>query len=394
MPVVNIAACKESLMSKRIWDEILQVANNEELSEVGGAHMNKGAEFQKHWAIMRMFQMEKEQAGDFLFLFEAIQDVAVLDSSTVPQAIRIYQAKKNERRNNWTWKELTNLGEPKNDSEQPQSLDVIRKSPIGKLYASVLAFSELKSEGCFISNAGCDIPLVSGVTAANSVPCSLANLAQPHKDLLTRGLKLLHGSEQCVPNLGCIKVEKVVLAVDDLRRHLVGIVHEFLHSRYAPHAAQAEALVDALIGKISPLCARTRQCATLDDMRRDHGYSRNEFLEALGLLERTPDERVLLDQWLTKLLGEGMDLLLQTSMTNAAAEIRRRMLDGTLADEELELMRSCDQWLEHNYTPSSHLLPTFEAAYGDLAGTCSMLKQSQILAHFAMRAIHRCLTQI
>lgn len=385
-------------MSKTVWDEILRVANNEDLREVGGAHNQKGVDFQRHWAIMRMFELENEHVSDYLFLFEAIQDIAELDSSSTPQAIRIYQAKKKEGKN-WAWKELTNLDKPKNDLSPQQlsnseTLEVIRKSPIGKLYANVLAFSDLKSEGCFISNAGCDIPLVNGVTAANSVPCSLADLAQPHRDLLANGLKLLHESEQCVPNLGCIRVEKVVLAVDDLRRHLVGIVHEFLRSRYAPHAAQAESLVDALIGKISPLGARTRQCATLEDMRREHGYSRDEFLEALGYLEQIPDERIIMEQWLLQLLNEGMDFCLQTSVRSAVAGIRQRSLCGSLTEEEVGLMRSCDQWLEQNQTLSNCLLPLLQRAYEDLATTHSAFSQTQIFAHFALRAIHRCQNQI
>ena len=67
--------------------EVFQVATNKALTETGGGHGQKGVDFQRAWALSRMFEIEDSGATDFLFLFEAIQDVAVLDSPTKPTTI-------------------------------------------------------------------------------------------------------------------------------------------------------------------------------------------------------------------------------------------------------------------------------------------------------------------
>jgi len=60
-------------------EEVLRVTNRKNLAETGGGHNQKGVDFQRAWALTRMFELEKEGPDDFLFLFEAIQDVAELD---------------------------------------------------------------------------------------------------------------------------------------------------------------------------------------------------------------------------------------------------------------------------------------------------------------------------
>lgn len=91
-------------------EEVFRVATRKDLAESGGGHNQKGVDFQRAWAIERMFDLEKSGASDFLFLFESIQDVAELDSSMAPSSIRIYQVKKKERKE-WSWAELTHLVE-------------------------------------------------------------------------------------------------------------------------------------------------------------------------------------------------------------------------------------------------------------------------------------------
>src|SRR6185437_9707539 len=151
------------------FDEVFNVANRPDLAEVGGSHNQKGIEFQRHWSLMRMFELEEAGTTDFLILFEAIQDVAILDSSSLPTAICVYQVKKKDRKE-WTWNDLTALRQPKNGDQttmrQGEALAGIRQSPLGKLYATVIAFKNLISSAKFVSNAGCDLPLENVSSAA------------------------------------------------------------------------------------------------------------------------------------------------------------------------------------------------------------------------------------
>lgn len=75
------------------FGEVLELANDKSFSETGGAHNQKGVEFQRNWALVRMFELEAVQPSDFLFLFEAIQDVALFDSAQAPTDVKIFQVK-------------------------------------------------------------------------------------------------------------------------------------------------------------------------------------------------------------------------------------------------------------------------------------------------------------
>jgi len=139
-------------MTQSRFDELLHLTNRKDLAEVGGGHNQKGIEFQRHWAVMRMFELEQGGAKDFLLLFEAIQDIAILDSSVTPESICVYQIKKKDRKE-WAWGDLTMLHKPKELGKpykpgKGKSLSDIQNSPLGKLYATVRAFKELKSQGC------------------------------------------------------------------------------------------------------------------------------------------------------------------------------------------------------------------------------------------------------
>jgi hypothetical protein len=111
-------------------EEVFKVANNKELAETGGGHNQKGVDFQRAWALTRMFELEKSGEQDFLFLFEAIQDIAELDSSDSPSLIRIYQVKKKDR-GEWKWNELTNLLGPDTKKIAKQLPSDIKNSPLG-----------------------------------------------------------------------------------------------------------------------------------------------------------------------------------------------------------------------------------------------------------------------
>src|SRR6185312_13486371 len=168
--------------------EILEISNKQGLAEAGGGHGQKGVDFQRHWAILRMFDLEKSGVKDFLLLFESIQDIAEFDSSTAPSSVKIYQIKKRER-SEWTWTQLTGLPNFKNSGEPKQASSLkkaasnkkklnkekIGDSPIGKLYLSVIAFEKLGCEGRFVSNMGCDVPLANGGNLATAMPSDLTN---------------------------------------------------------------------------------------------------------------------------------------------------------------------------------------------------------------------------
>ena len=385
-------------MTINSFTELLDVTNRDDLAEVGGSHNQKGIEFQRNWAVMRMFEIEEAGAKDFLFLFEAIQDVAIIDSGTSPTTICVYQIKKKDRKE-WTWADLTALHQPKDPSkpsrtgkDKAKPLTDIQNSPIGKLYATILAFKELQSTGRFISNAGFDLHLADGSNAATSLPCALSVLSTHHLDLLSKGLETLHKTGATVPDLSRIHLERVFLPVDDPGTYIVGLVHKFLERRSPRHAGQARSLVESLLAKIGPLGAKTSTCKTFDDVRNQRGYSRSQFIDALGMLESIPDLSEHLETWLNQLAREGMGFMEITAIRAAAASIFRHQVMGTRSNDEDKLVLACDAWLATRLDPTQ-LVPFFQAACDDLQGVYSSFKKPELLAYLILRAIIKCVDQ-
>lgn len=371
-------------------EEVFRVASSKELAETGGGHNQKGVDFQRAWALSRMFELEESGADDFLILFEAVQDVAELDSETAPSSIRIYQVKKKDR-GEWEWSHLTRLAAPKRRTAK--TADEIKDSPIGKLYSAVLAFKGLKSSGAFLSNTGCNLPLANGDNAATTVSCDLSQLEAGHLSLLKAGLESLHEAGASPANPKLIRVEKVPIHPDSPATHLQGVAVAFLSKRSPRHAGQAKSLVDALLAEVGPLGAKTDSCSNFDELRRQRGYSRGQFTSALGSLEQVPDLLALAETWLAQLVTEGaLDFMEVTSVRVAMAAIYKRQVMG--GDDPLTsaLVSGCDAWLETN-APGPLLGPFFDGARTHLAPSHPSFRAAELTAHIALRAVRKCVDQ-
>lgn len=377
-------------MESIVAEEVFRVSTDADLAETGGGHNQKGVDFQRAWAISRMFEMEDAGEEDFLFLFEAIQDVAILNSSSAPSSARIFQVKKKDR-GEWEWSNLTNLPAPGKKPRKNATPKGIGDSPLGKLYAAVLAFKKLRSSGSFLSNAGCNLPLEGGGNAATSVSCDLSKLDAGHLELLKEGLETLHEAgmaQGCDP--ASIAIEKVDMPPGAPMTHLHGIVLGFLAKRSPPHAGQAKALADALMAEVGPLGGRTDSCSSFDEIRKQKGYSRSDFRNALGKLEELPDFKALAEDWLDALVSEGgMDFMERTSAEIAMGNIYRRQVMGGISPVDEALVADCDRWLASN-KPGSRLTDFFNEARASLAPSHPSFKSADLTAHIALRAVRKC----
>lgn len=373
-------------------EEVFRVASRKDLAETGGGHNQKGVDFQRAWALSRMFELEESGTDDFLILFEAVQDVAELDSETAPSFVRVYQVKKKDR-GEWEWSHLTRLPAPAKKRRPGKSTDEIKDSPIGKLYSAVLAFKNMKSSGAFLSNTGCNLPLANGDNAATSVSCDLSQLEAGHLDLLKAGLESLHaaGTSPVSPDL--IRVQKVPIHPDAPATHLQGVAVAFLNKRSPRHAGQAKSLVDALLAEVGPLGAKTDSCSNFDELRKQRGYSRGQFTSALGTLEQVPDLVALAETWLDQLVTEGaLNFMEVTSVRVAITAIYKRQVMGGDDPLTTALASDCDAWLETN-TPGPFLGPFFDGARSHLAPSHPSFRAAELTAHIALRAVRKCVDQ-
>ncbi|ODP35233.1 hypothetical protein A9762_11120 [Pandoraea sp. ISTKB] len=346
-----------------------------------------------------MIELEKANEPDFLLLFESIQDVAELDSATTPSRARVYQVKKKDA-GTWTWSVLTGTSAPKAPSPKQSkstkaitapvkapTFEKVSESALGKLHLSLTAFSSLPVEGVFLSNAGCDFPLASGGSAATTMPCSLADLATAHVQLLIDAFASLSPGAP-PPDLARVRLEKVAIHSDNLAAPAIAAALELLNERSPEHAGQAKAFVDSLVMQLSPLTRRTDACTSFEKLVKERGFSRNAFLAALADLETVPDRLALLDVWLKQLQTEGVDFMTITSVRTAAARAQRdRLMGGTNISNEIDSF--CDDWIATNPW-TSNLRPLVEAALAVLRVKFSGHRDHDLMARFVMRAITKC----
>lgn len=374
--------------------EVLHVANKPGITETGGGHGEKGVDFQRWWAVLRMVEMEQSKESDFLLLFQAIQDITELDSGVSPTRVRIYQVKKKDR-GEWTWPTLTGTAAPSKRKSKTPDASAFKKvgnSPIGKLHFSIAAFNQLPVEAYFISNAGCDVPLTTGGNAATSMPCSLADAAPEHVQLLTQALQSLSVTGSPTPDLNKLKLQKVAIHPDEPSSHVITSALALLMNRSPRHAGQAASFVEALYLKISPLSRHTNTCSSFDELVKQRGFSRQDFISALCALEEIPDYSAYLKDWLNQLQNEGMDFMLVTGIRAEAARVIREQLVGANPAISQSIRDFCDAWLEAK-KPDSKLRPYFDDALAELKKRFSHVRDPELLARFAMRAIKKCVDQ-
>ncbi|MBN9626028.1 MAG: hypothetical protein ABS43_28675 [Bordetella sp. SCN 67-23] len=379
--------------------ELLAVANDPKHSESGGGHGAKGVDFSRIWAVFRMMELEKANEPDFLILFESVQDVAELDSVTAPTRAKVYQVKKKDS-GTWTWSILTGTVEPKAPSSKaakakaalpkfPKAPDFkkVPESVLGKLHLSLNAFTALPVEGIFLSNQGCDFPLESGGSTATTMPCSLADLAAGHVQLLTDAFASLSPGGP-PPDLTRVKLQKVAIHPDNLNAPAIEAALDLLNERSPGHAGQAKAFVESLVMKISPLTRRTDTCLSFAELVKERGFSRGSFIAALAALEAVPDRNALFNDWMNQLQTEGVDFMTISSVRVAATRAQRDRLTGG-TDVSREIDDFSDAWIAAN-PPTSKLRPYVEAALTELKAQFIAHRDNDLMARFVMRAITKC----
>lgn len=366
------------------FTEIFSLSQDPTLAEVGGGHGQKGVDFQRFWAMVRIFELKEKGANDFLILFETVQDIAELDSEILPSTIDIYQVKKKDG-GEWSFNSLTGL--PKPDARKkkiPVSLDAIGKSPIGKLYKAGLSFKHLDSNVHFVSNAGCDLPLAKSGTASKHLSCFASDLDEAHTSALEESLALLHSDPSTVPDLKKVSLRKTTLHPDDPVRLALGAAVEYLAKNMSAHAGQAKSLVDALFMQLSTLGRQTEPVKSFAALRRQRGFSMKDMNAALNALQAVPDLKMHFDIMLDGLTQEGLLTLRKLGINVGASKYFSNLVAGVTSDEELALINDC-VGIVAQLTILDPLLPILETEVQKLMKMHPVFKETEIFANLLIQ---------
>lgn len=365
--------------------EIFSLSQDPELAEAGGGHGQKGVDFQRYWAILRIFELKQDGSTDFLLLFESIQDVAEFDSETEPSRVDIYQIKKKDS-GEWSFNELTGLLKPDGRTKKkvPPTLSKVGKSPLGKLYKAGLAVQHLEANAHFVSNAGCDLPLVTSGSASALLKCLASELDASHASPLAEGLALLHAAPGEVPDLKRLALRKTTLHPDDPHLMALGAATAYLSKHLPASAGQAKAFVDALFAQLSALGRQTQPVASFKELRRQRGYSMAELNSALADLKGVPDLKSYLDKVLDGLLLEGLAPLRRISIDVGVTKYFSAVVSGMWGGDELALIDECAK-AAPPLLASSSLLPALEAETARIAASHPAFKNTEVFAYLLIQ---------
>lgn len=366
------------------FTEIFSLSQNPAFAEAGGGHGQKGVDFQRYWAILRIIELKEAGATDFLLLFESIQDVAEFDSETAPTRIDIYQIKKKDG-GEWSFNELTGILRP--DARKKKvapTLSRVEKSPVGKLYKAGLAIQQLDASAHFVSNAGCDLPLAASGTASSLLKCLASELDSSHASLLTEGLALLHATPGEIPDLKRLALRKTTLHPDNPHLLALGAATAYLSKHLPASAGQAKAFIDALFVQLSALGRQTEPVTSFTELRRQRGYSIAELDAALADLKGVPDLKLHLDSVLVALLLEGLSPLMRITIDIGIAKYFSALVSGVWGTDELALIDECVK-AAPALMGASPLLPALDAEVARIAALHPAFKKAEVFAYLLIQ---------
>jgi hypothetical protein len=261
--------------------EIEQFEGDDALHDFAGPHSGKGADFPPYWVMLRLIEMEQANAADYLFVCEYMQDIAEFDSSSAPAAVSLYQLKKKE---NGYWKAHLLTG------QTVKSKVPLADSPLMKLIGHVRSFKSMPASGAFVSNSKFEVQLASGQSSVNEEALGLHLLDDAHSNGLKTSIAAAEGCQVADVELQNIELRYTNLALDDMERHLTGVMFDFIQQVAPDHVNQAHSLVESLFSKIKARSRRTGKAATWAELAAKRGFGKAAFQQALQALTGTPDK--------------------------------------------------------------------------------------------------------
>ena len=376
--------------------KILSIAKNKKITEDGGSHAEKGFLFQHIWALIRIFELEASGANDFLFLFETFEDVAELDSPTEPSRITVYQVKKKDK-GQWSWKELTNLEQLKQNDYVP-SYSGVESSPIGKLYSTVVALNNIDSDiscsGTFISNAHFRFPKVKvHRTSEDKLKSSCSRFEKPIHCLLAHALTGLHDDKKFA-RPEWIDIQKVPIDPDSSYVSLKGYVYEFLEKVSPKDVHRTSALVDALLVQVQ----RLSSISSADDRPEldleQKGFSRDNFLNNIERVKANDAQQDSAVRWVDILESGRVIKFLDAARIKAAlANIFCQKLSCT-PDPRYEIfINHYESWFVRKHDSGHDIVEFVGVAMQELYDSYPHIDQNDFIA-FILAGTAQCLDQI
>lgn len=316
------------MSSSAATDSWTTLLDDPDICEVGGEHTNDGVDYARFLAMVLLVEMEKAELPDYALLFEYLQDIAIVDSSSAPTKATLLQVKK-KGKGNWTKALLCKneatesgsgvAGEKGQDSsltgeengasapaKKKHSPQLGARSPLGKLYLCVEKLSAIiETEGVFISNAGSDLKGASG----SAVPAySRSTLQHLHsEDLEYIRTKLCSELKQAtLTHLSRLAVEQSRVIPASMRETVRGLLDEMLTEKYPGLPSVSGQLQEKLLAAFSACSGPPGAVNSLQDLFAKKGFTRSTFTALVSQFASMRTAASHLDLVIGGLKSEGM----------------------------------------------------------------------------------------
>jgi hypothetical protein len=312
---------KSSTVTNIKSDSLEELLRDRPADEKQGANASLGFGFQQWWAALAVVELLATQ-DDFAVGIEVKEDIALLDSPTVPTKVEFCQIKKNEQDGAWTFKELYNKGKKLKSGGYETSI-------LAKLYKRRHEFLEHSTKLRFVSNVGVKVPAEDGSTA-NSHDTRIEDLTETQQTVVKKAIASQLGVDESLVTLKNMLLHKTNLPLGEPEAFVGGKLSQLCENSYLPFPIpQPTVAARVLASELQSKASSTNYARSLSDLRR-RLMSRSDALNTLAKLATVkPNISTVLNEAIERLNAEGHDFLTVKSIKGESIRVCVDAVDRT-----------------------------------------------------------------
>ena len=302
------------------WAELL---DDQSIAEVGGEHTNDGIEYAKFLAMALLVRMEEANQSNYAFVFEYLQDIALIDCPEHPTKATLIQVKKLSR-GQWTKAKLCRkesaivqvetdmISSTDSDEDASESVPIKTasnkleaRSPLGKLYLCVEKLSKIvTTEGIFVSNAGNDLRGPKNLIPVHT-KASLEILHDEDVEYIRKKLSAELNQTSLI-HLPKLSVEHSTLIPASMRETVRGLLDKLLTDKYPTLPSVSGQLQEKLLAAFSACSGPAGSLTSLETVLAKKGFTGAAFGLLVQQFASMRSASTQLDNVIDGLKSEGM----------------------------------------------------------------------------------------
>ncbi|MCV9948655.1 DUF4297 domain-containing protein [Paenibacillus sp. BT-177] len=287
--------------------------------ESSGSRSANRFDFQKDWAILKLFELHQYK-DDYLLVLDYHDDVMVLDSEYSPQTAAFYQLK---TKDNGIWK-LNEIINSKKGKKGPLP------SIIGKLYGCKLTFPNNTLSLTLVSNACFEISLQSHAgNSTDKKSICFTDIEQKDLGKIITAIKTEHALKDEPDFVEITFLEVTDLNIKDRETYMKGKLHEFLESMNPKNGKFRLSLIyNAIFGEVKRKNDYEWSVSNFDDVKKYKGISRSQFQDMLSHFDIDNEFEQTWEEISNRLNVERVDFKTILKLKNAWKELEVVLMDA------------------------------------------------------------------